>query len=187
MLPLGNDPSLSNQGVALGVMLLGSEADRSAIALNEFEPAAGVIVLSCRRARPDFYRSVRRNNALLIPYLRGLRMPGPRGRSIVKYFPSGGWESEEIQMDDVVADTARCLSQVVAAASEIHAPVIMFPFGPKIVVFATSLYLALQYPEASWAVYPVANTHLVNYSDGSDRTEWYRADELVNALGVTLT
>src|SRR5690242_19342975 len=176
MLPLGDDPSLRNQGVAVGVMLLGSEADRAAVALNEFEPAAGVMLLSRRRSRPDFCRSVLHQNSLLSSYLQSLKMPGPRGRSITKYFPSGGWELQEVELDNVVADIAGNLSNVVAAASEIHAPVILYPFGPKIIVFAAGLYLALQYPVASWAVYPVAKTHAVNYSDGAAQIEWYPAE-----------
>ncbi len=174
VLPLGDDPSLANQGMALGLLLAGMEADRTAIAMSELEPASGLIILSRSEDRPDLQRLTLANNALLFAHLRGLRMPGPLGKKIVPYFPSGGWETDKIRTGQVVGDVARCLSRVVTAAAAIQAPIILFPFGPKIVTFLASLYLARQYPGASWAIYPIPKTHPLNYSDGVRSITWYK-------------
>jgi hypothetical protein len=181
VLPLGDDPSLTNQGMALGLLLAGMEADRTAIAMSELEPASGLILLSRSEGRPDLQRLTRANNELLFEHLRGLRMPGPLGKKILPYFPSGGWEIERIRTEDVIRDVTRCLGRVVTAAHAIRAPVILFPFGPKIVTFLASLYLARHYSGASWAIYPVPKTHPLDYSDGVRSIAWYK-DSAISSI-----
>jgi hypothetical protein len=182
VLPLGDDPSLSRQGMALGVILAGMEADRIAIALSELEPASGLIILARNQDRPDLHRSTIANNSRLFAHLQGLQMPGPLGKKVLPYFRSGGWEIENVHMDNVVSEVARCLQRIVAAAASIEAPVVLFPFGPKIVVFLAGLYLARHYPAASWAVYPVPKTHPLDYSDGVRNTDWYSNRTILNTL-----
>jgi hypothetical protein len=182
VLPLGDDPSLTNQGMALGVVLAGMEADRTAIALNELEPASGLIIFCRSVDRPDLQRLTIANNSLLLAHLQGLRMPGPQGKRILPYFSSGGWEVEKIQLEFVVDELGRCLGRIVNAAEAIAAPVILFPFGPKIAVFLASLYLARHYPQASWTVYPIPKTHPIDYSDGVRGTDWYSGATLLDAL-----
>jgi hypothetical protein len=182
VLPLGDDPSLANQGMALGLLLAGMEADRTAIAMSELEPASGLIILSRSEDRPDLQRLTLANNALLFAHLRGLRMPGPLGKRILPYFPSGGWETDKIRTKDVVRDMTGCLSRVVTAAEAIRAPIILFPFGPKIVIFLASLYLAQHYPGGSWAIYPIAKTHTLDYSDGVRSTAWYKESAIADTF-----
>lgn len=185
MLPLGDDPSLANQGMALGLMLAGMEADRTAIAMNDLEPASGMIILSRSQDRPDLQRLTYANNALLLAHLRGLRMPGPRQRDLFPYFPSGGWELEKIRLESVIADMTRCLKRIIKAADVIGAPIILFPFGPKTVVFLASLYLAKDYPTRSWAIYPIAKTHPIDYSDGVRSIEDFKGSTILHAMENT--
>ncbi len=185
VLPLGNDPSLTNQGMALGFVLAGMEADRTAIALNELEPASGLIVFSRRHDRPDLQRVTIANNSLLLAHLRELRMPGPQGRRILPYFHSGGWEVDKLQLEIITAEIGRCLGRLVTAAESIGSPIILFPFGPKIAVFLASLYLAREYPNSSWAVYPIPKTHPIDYSDGVRNVEWYEGSMVLEVLAAS--
>jgi hypothetical protein len=182
VLPLGDDPSLAKQGMALGVLLAGMEADRSAIAMSELEPASGLIIIACTRGRPDMQRLAVANNSLLFTHLRELRMPGPLGKEILPYFPSGGWEVAKVYVDSAVEDLSGYLSRIVRAANSLTAPVVLFPFGPKIVNFVAALYLARYYPAASWAIYPVPKTHPLDYSDGIRSTDWYEGEEILRSL-----
>ncbi len=182
VLPLGDDPSLKHQGMALGLMIAGIEADRTAIAMSELEPASGLVILSRSQGRPDLQRLTLANNSLLLAHLRELRMPGPQGKRILPYFHSGGWEVEKIRVENVVSEIARCLMRIVTAAESISSPVILFPFGPKIVVFLSSLYLARHYPGASWAIYPIPKTHPIDYSDGVRFSEWYEGETVLYVL-----
>ena len=182
VVPLGDDPSLTNQGMAVGLMLAGMEADRAAIAVSELEPASGLIILSSSPDRPDRRRLTVANNSLLFTHLRELRMPGPLGKKILAHFPSGGWEIEKVNLENVVEEMSRCLGRIVRAAESMKAPIILFPFGPKIVDFLASLYLARHYPAASWAIYPVPKTHPLDYSDGVQSTHWYEGRAILDTL-----
>ena len=136
VLPLGREPSASNEGVSVGLVLLGQEAERLQIALDEVEPAAGYAVHVVRDDRPDLYRRTIASNELVLRHLRSLRMPGRRADAIRPFLPSLG------------------------------APVFLYPFGPKVSGFAAALMLATEYPEASWCIYPIAVTHPLDYSEG---------------------
>ena len=183
MLPLGDDPSLANQGMALGLMLAGMEADRTTIAMNELEPASRHDHLQVEaRTGPILQRLTYANNALLLAHLRDLRMPGPRRRDLFPYFPSGGWELEKIRLENVIVDMARCLGRIISAADVIGAPIILFPFGPKTVVFLASLYLAKGYPTRSWAIYPIAKTHPIDYSDGVRSIKDFEGSTILHAI-----
>ena len=165
-LPLGEDPLLRNEGLALGLLAVGHEADRAGIALREIEPAAGIAIYSRRVDRPDLHRAALEKNRLLFSYLRQLRMPGPRGQAVKRFFRDGGWEIVGVRMERVVEDVARVAARVVRAAVALDSPIVFIPFGPKLVVLIVAWLLARECPDRSWAIYPVARTHPLGYSDG---------------------
>lgn len=177
-LPLGDDPMLRNQGLAVGLLASGQEADRTSIALREIEPAAGIAMIPVRRDRPDLHRVVLDKNELLFSYLRELRMPGPRGKSSDKFFRNGGWEFIRIRMDSVVVDVFDVVARIVRAALALDGPIVLLPFGPKIVVFLAAWFLAKECSNRCWAVYPVARTHPLGYSDGILTTEEFSSELL---------
>lgn len=182
LLPLGPDPSLSREGVAIGILLVGHEAARSGIALDELEPATGLAVSTYVDDRPDLHRRALAQHDALLTHLFALRMPGPEGRKVLPYFPSGGWEREMIDLGDAVASIAHVSERVLDAAAALNAPIVLYPFGPKVVVFSFGMLLALSYPQASWAMYPVPRTHPLTYSDGTAKTHWFNGSELVHSL-----
>lgn len=178
LLPIGADPSLRNEGVALGVFIVGHEADRAAIAFNEMEPAAGVILLVRRSDRPDLHRLAESNNEELIRHLRKLRIPGPRATQLQVDFPWGVWQPVDVELSSIVHDFTPCITRLVGTAQRNNAPILVYPLGPKVAVFLTVLYLAKYYAQASWVIYPVARTHTLNYSDGILGTRWYSNNDI---------
>jgi hypothetical protein len=172
VLPLASDASLENEGLAVGIMLLGHQGERAAIALDQLEPAVGISVLTRRTDRPDIHRATLAQNRPLLEHLGRLRMPGPKRHEIAEYFASGGWSLESVKFDDLVPDVSRTLSPVMRSARALRAPIVLYPFGPKLVVFLYAFAMAAHYPRGSWAIYPVARTHPLNYSDGVDEVRW---------------
>ena len=67
----------------------------------------------------------------------------------------------------------RLVERVIAAAEKKEAPVILFPFGPKPVIYEIGYLLARGYPEASWFVYPVPVEYDVNYTFDIDDVLWF--------------
>jgi hypothetical protein len=181
LLPLGPDPSLANEGAAIGVLLLGRDVGRATTALSYLEPAAGRIIVSTRFERPDFHRAILSRNAALIDYLKKLRMPGELGNRSLSYFPTGGWELQRIEFEAVFTEVNRVLDSVIEAAEALSSPVVLFPFGQKLTTFAAALSLTSRFAHASWAVYPVATTHPLDYTEGASESQWYSGHEIALA------
>jgi hypothetical protein len=186
LLPLGEDPSFRNEGITLGVFVPGSEASRATVAFNEVEPGAGLILRYCRRSRPDVYRATFTSNRNLIEYLQMLRVPGPLGREMEGSYPFGRWQVETAYAETLVADVVTHVGKVILAARYFKAPIVLFPIGPKFAVFVAAFVLMRDYSEASWAVYPVARTHPLDYSDGCDALHHLNVGELLATTEETV-
>jgi hypothetical protein len=68
------------------------------------------------------------------------------------------------------------VSEEVAAAKQHAAPVIIFPYGPKPLLFGAAYQLSMEYTEASWFVwfvYPIPGLYDSSYTTGSERTVWF--------------
>nr|MBP8182116.1 hypothetical protein [Acidimicrobiia bacterium] len=139
VLPLGREPSASNEGVSVGLVLLGQEAERLQIALDEVEPAAGYAVHVVRDDRPDLYRRTIASNELVLRHLRSLRMPGRRADAIRPFLPSLGWVERGVHLPTLLSELAGIVSTVSSAARAAGAPVFLYPFGPKVSGFAAAL------------------------------------------------
>lgn len=182
-LPFGEDPVLRHQGVALGLVLAGHEPDRVATALREIEPGAGIAVVSHQEGRPDLNQAVERRNRLLFAYLSQIRMPGPRGQDVSKHLADGGWEFVRVALrsDSVLHEVTTVVERIVRAATALESPIIFIPFGPKIVVFIAAWLLAKACRNQCWAIYPVAGTHPIGYSDGVAGTQLVEGKALAEA------
>lgn len=171
VLPIGREPSATNEGVSLGLALLGQESERLQIALDEVEPAAGFAVHVVRRDRPDLYRRTLASNDLVLRHLRSLRMPGRRADAIRAIFPSLGWIERGVALEEMISELGEIVDSLTLAAQAADAPVFLYPFGPKLGAFIASLLLASRYPEASWCIYPIAVAHPLDYSEGCAAVE----------------
>ena len=172
-LSLGNRPILRNQGLAIGLVILGHEADRIGIAFKEIEPASGICLIPIRKDRPDLHRHTYSQNREFLAFLKQLRMPGPMGCRASEFFINGGWEIEEVNMDLIVEDTCAIAQRIADAAKKMDAPIVLVPFGPKISVFASAFVLSKLCPNRTWVIYPVVKTHPIDYSDGVLKTELF--------------
>jgi hypothetical protein len=84
---------------------------------------------------------------------------------------SADWSRRILDMDDLNG-LNNSVAQEVAAARKYSAPVILFPFGPKSLLFLTAFLLTAEYPDASWFVYPIPTSYDVDHSEGIERTVW---------------
>ena len=172
-IPIDPEATLENEGDAVGIMLLGHQADRALLALSEFEPGAGKMLVATRDGRPDFHRRLYAKNKLLVEHLSHLRLTVNAGNRVKELIPTAGWALDEISFAGGPRGLWDAISSTIAGARLLKSPVVLFPFGPKVVVFGVAYALARAYPQGSWVVYPVAATHALDYSDGVSETAWY--------------
>jgi hypothetical protein len=78
---------------------------------------------------------------------------------------SFAWTNAEVELMDA-AEVSRVVSCQVALAQKKKAPVILFPFGPKCLIFACALELAEQYYDNAWFVYPIPASYDPYYTEG---------------------
>lgn len=155
--PLAATATLFNESRSRGIILLGHESDRLIVALAELEPAGGVILLATTAQRPDLRRISQRFNQKIIRHLTRMR--------------SHTWRTETLDISDMEG-LRRSVSSEIVLAKDFAAPVILFPYGPKPLLFLSALQLCAEYPEASWFVYPVPASYDVNYTEGTQGCIW---------------
>jgi hypothetical protein len=155
--PLAEPAALLNEAHGRGVIIMGHEADRLSVALAELEPPAGAVVIANNPRRPDWRATAVRKNKSALARLEAAT--------------EGPWERADVNVSDPGA-LARLVADQVHRAREHKAPVVLFPFGPKALVFAAAVQLCTEYPEGSWFVYPVPSGYDVDYSEGVGQTLW---------------
>jgi hypothetical protein len=162
--PLAETAQLFNETSGRGIILPGHEADRLIIALSEIEPAGGLIAVADTKRRPDLRYITQRRNQKTIQQLARMR--------------ASNWVKRVVGVTDTWM-LGRYVDQQIQLAMQHEAPVILFPFGPKSMVFAAAHRLAGRYPESSWFVYPIPSSYDAEYSSGLDDTIWLfpREDE----------
>src|SRR5438067_2657796 len=185
VLPLGLNASLENEGVAIGILALGHQAGCATLAMAEIEPAAGVMIVCCYPGRPDLHRVVYDKNGHLISYLTMLRMPGDAETTLKDYIPSAGWQLAELTLDDGIAGLRAILQPAIHAALALEGPVVLYPFGPKVVVFLIAFAQIQAYADGSWAVYPVPTTHPLDYSEGIGATYTFSGRDISGGLQLS--
>lgn len=170
VLPIGSTPSFKNEGLALGILLAGHEAERTAIAFQEFEPSAGLIIKVIRANRPEIEKVTSSVNQNLFDHLGRVRLGGPKADILERDSPFRHWNIRKFDMSERPNEICASLHQLVEAAKTLESPILVYPFGPKLVVFEVIYYLARTYPQMSWIVCPLAQTHSLEYSDGVQNT-----------------
>lgn len=174
LVALGDAPVLDHEGQSRGLVLLGYEADRLAVALEELETSGGTVVVSVSRDRPDIAAAVVKKNSSVLYRLRSVDLAVLKGSSYD--VSQSGWRFVPVGLSDPKA-LLEIVAQEVGAAELAQAPMVLYPFGPKMSVLVAAYSLAMRYPGASWAVYPVALTHYVERAQGIGPTRTYELDE----------
>lgn len=170
VLPIGSNPTFRNEGLALGLLLAGHEAERTAIAFQEFEPSAGLVIAVRRANRPEIERVTSSANQNLFDHLESVKLGGPRAEHLDKSSPFRRWNKQTVDISELPDGIITSLRPLIEAAKQLASPIIVYPFGPKLAVFDSIYYLAKVYPEMSWFVCPIAQTHSLEYSDGVQNT-----------------
>ncbi|MCI0604588.1 hypothetical protein L0156_16500 [bacterium] len=155
--PLAETALLFNEAHSRGIIMPGHEADRLILGLAELEPSGGLILLVNTPNRPDLRYLSERNNHKIMRQLTRLR--------------SSDWVIKIVGLVDL-DNLARYAKEQINIAKEFDAPVILFPYGPKLLLFFVALQLSSEYPEASWFVYPIPAAYDINYSEGIESTLW---------------
>jgi len=156
--PLGETGLLFNESSSQGVIIPGHESHRLVVAIGEIEPAGGLIILPELQGRPDLRHLMLRRNQRLLHQLERMA--------------SRTWTEVDINVVDLER-LSKELYVITEKARYRKSPVVLFPFGPKSLVFAAAYQLGRDYAEASWFVYPVPVSYDVNYSFGIDRLFWF--------------
>lgn len=156
--PLAETAHLFNETASRGIILPGHEADRLIVALGEIESSGGLIVVSQTERRPDLQRVCERTNQKIIRQLMRMR--------------SSVWTKEHILTNDIER-LKICVNKEIKKAREKDAPVILFPYGPKPLIFFSAMELCYAYPDASWFVYPIPMGYDAGYSEGIEKTLWF--------------
>lgn len=175
LVAVSGTPELQQEGESRGLVLVGHEADRLAVALEEFEAAGGSVVGLIPPRRPDITAAVLKRNEPVLSRLRSMEFARVEGDSLVSYGRS--WNTVLVGLLEVGALRQAVRAEIDLARSA-QAPLFFYPFGPKLAVFVCAFEIATLYPEGSWAVYPVATTHGVNSAEGVGDTFSVSASEL---------
>jgi len=160
--PLDDTALLYNEGRSRGIIIIGHESDRLVVALSEVEPSGGVFLSAQTHNRPDLCLLAERKNNRAIRQLRQMRLSDWTQVSVSTHMPSM---------------TIQYVDREIEIAKECHAPVLLFPFGPKPLIFATVRQLCTHYPQASWFIYPLPSAYDVDYTEGIGGVSWFRQDE----------
>lgn len=155
--PLAETALLLNEAYSRGIVITGHEADRLIVALGELEPSGGLILMAETPRRPDLRHLSERKNQRVIRQLTSMR--------------ASNWKKRVVGLFDFER-LSRLVAEEISSAESKQAPVIVFPYGPKCLLFQTALQLSSDYPQASWFVVPIPVAYDVNYSEGADRTVW---------------
>jgi len=166
--PVASNANMKNEAYSRGLVIAGHESERLWAALNEIEPASGVLTLGRIPARPDITRLSEQVNKKIIKHMA------------LDY--DAAWRVEVIDVSDVDG-MEKCVASEVEKARESDAPVILYPFGPKSLIFVASRYLFEHYAESSWFVYPVPARYDLSYSEGSAAACWFKIDAEEAILG----
>ena len=150
-------------------MLLGNEPTRVMMTMSELEPSAGVVVVTSNKLRPDFGGRAGDMNTDLLAYLAQSSMPDAASSKGFRFDDSWRLESLDLRaLDalDVVVDAE------IQRAQADEAPIVLFPYGPKPIIFGVAYRLALKYERASWALYTIRESHSLSYCEGFEETIW---------------
>lgn len=156
--PIAASANMYNEGQSRGLVIAGHESERLWSALNEIEPASGLLILGRIPSRPDITRLSEKINRGVIKHMA------------IDY--STAWAREVVDVSDIERLHELMLHEV-EAASRANAPMILYPFGPKSLVLAAASFLLKNYPVGSWFVYPVPARYDLTYSEGSSGTYWF--------------
>jgi hypothetical protein len=156
--PLAETAQLLFEDQSRGIVVTGHESGRLLVALSEIEPAGGSVIIGEMPGRPDLGNLSQRYNKNILRQFTQMR--------------SHQWTTIKSRIFDFARIESLANSEIERAKGS-KAPVILFPFGPKPLLFQLAYVMAKEYPESSWFVYPVPSAYDVNYTEGIGSSFWF--------------
>jgi hypothetical protein len=154
--PFDIDPEPGATGVA-GIALLGHEGDRLRLALHEVPMDNGVIVV-VKSDDPRLDLVAETQNRWLLDDIARRKDPAPVSLKQVTL-----WDMARLQkIVAVTLDSARAKGM----------RLMLYPFGPKPLIFGVSLFAASRYLLGTWYTYPIPRTYDLDYTVGVGTTHW---------------
>jgi hypothetical protein len=154
--PFDIEPEPRATGVA-GIALLGHEGDRLRLALHEVPMDKGaIVVVKSDDPRLDFVAETQ-NRWLLDEISR------QKDRAAFSLERVTLWDMARLQkIVAVTSDSARAKGM----------RLMLYPFGPKPLIFGASLFAARSYLRGTWYAYPIPRTYDLDYTVGVGTTHW---------------
>jgi hypothetical protein len=138
-----------------GVILLGHEGPRIALSLRESQPREAIVILANSPGEEHLQVVTRTVNARLLEESK-----------------RRGWSTVEIDHFDV-AKVQKIVHQFTIKSVKQKRRLVLYPFGPKSLVFGAA-FSALSYAQQKiWYCYPIPESYDVNYSLGIRKVEWF--------------
>lgn len=156
-IPIAQGSEFRREGHARGIAFAGHYGERLSVALNELEPESGQLLYTKETGRPDLLLKARELNKFIEDRLLMLWKPGE------SKIPA--WTVETIGIDKF-KDIDIIIANELDIAEKDNSPIVIYPFGPKPLTFATLMSLAEHNGVTSIAVYPVPEKFDAGYSAG---------------------
>ena len=154
--PFDIDPQQGATRVA-GIALLGHEGDRLRLALDEVPLDEGVIVF-VESDDPRVGLVTEAQNRWLLDDISRQKDPAPVSLARVPF-----WDMARLQkIVAVTSDSARAKGM----------RLMLYPFGPKPLIFGVSIFALSRYLLGTWYTYPIPRTYDLDYTVGVGTTYW---------------
>ena len=148
-IPIGRTLDFKREGHARGIILVGHDRERLSLAMQEVEPSeGGILIYTATKSRPDFMVAAREANQIISD--RMLKLKSQNDPTIY------AWLEKKVFIDET-EKIINYIEHELDKATDLDGPLILYPFGPKILSLQAAITLAIQNKVTSWAVYPIAS------------------------------
>ena len=151
----GND--IFSEGVN-GILLLGHERGRLALALSQCEPERALVVLARNQRHKRLKIVARAANTDLIPS---------------RDSDTAGWRHIEIDCD-LPINLRAPIERFMEDCSKDRRRLVLYPFGPKPLILQTALTTVGLLGSLVWYCYPIPHSYDVDYTLGCSSTLFFR-------------
>jgi hypothetical protein len=141
-----------------GIILLGHEGSRLELALAQVPPQDALIILAERANHEEVQLVTRTANSRLL-------------RQVISREKQ--WRLKEIGYYDIRGLQELILPLVKKWSNRGHR-IMIYPFGPKPFILASSLAALASNPSSVWYCYPVPKSYDVDYTIGIANTQWFK-------------
>lgn len=158
--PVQFDPGRSF-GPSLGLVLLSHDGSRLSVALDQLAPDRALLILAKSSAWDPLELVARTANASLLRRVEANLRPG--------------WSLETVGARDVV-ELTELVDRMFTDGADEATRVVVYPFGPKALVFASTLIASQRLPSGLlWYCYPIPMPSNLEYAKGIGETTYFRA------------